>query len=66
MAGERRESRGYSSLNVYAVLEREDALIIDGRRVHLVDAVTPQPAPDARCPAEALAARQVRPVRGGG
>jgi endonuclease YncB( thermonuclease family) len=37
-----------------------DALIVDGRRVHLVDAVTPQPAPDARCPAEALAARQAR------
>lgn len=37
-----------------------DALIVDGRRVHLVDAVTPQPAPDAGCPAEALAARQAR------
>jgi len=35
-------------------------LIIDGRRVHMVDAVTPQPAPDAGCPAEALAARQAR------
>jgi hypothetical protein len=37
-----------------------DALVIDGRRVHLVDAVTPQPAPDASCAAEALAARQAR------
>ncbi len=37
-----------------------DALIVDGKRVHLVDAVTPQPAPDAGCPAEALAARQAR------
>jgi len=37
-----------------------DALIVDGRRVHMVDAVTPQPAPDAGCPAEALAARQAR------
>jgi endonuclease YncB( thermonuclease family) len=37
-----------------------DALIVDGRRVHLVDAVTPQPAPDARCAAEALASRQAR------
>jgi endonuclease YncB( thermonuclease family) len=37
-----------------------DALIIDGRRVHLVDAVTPQPAPDAGCAAEAAAARQAR------
>jgi endonuclease YncB( thermonuclease family) len=37
-----------------------DALVVDGRRVHLVGAVTPQPAPDAGCPAEALAARQAR------
>ena len=37
-----------------------DALIVDGRRVHMVDAITPQPAPDAGCPAEALAARQAR------
>jgi endonuclease YncB( thermonuclease family) len=37
-----------------------DALVIDGRRVHLVDALTPQGAPDAHCPAEALAARQAR------
>jgi endonuclease YncB( thermonuclease family) len=37
-----------------------DALVVDGRRVHLVDAITPQPAPDAGCPAEALAARQAR------
>ena len=37
-----------------------DALVVDGRRVHIVDAITPQPAPDAGCPAEALAARQAR------
>jgi endonuclease YncB( thermonuclease family) len=37
-----------------------DALIVDGRRIHLADAVTPQPAPRAGCPAEALAARQAR------
>jgi endonuclease YncB( thermonuclease family) len=37
-----------------------DALVVEGRRVHMVDAVTPQPAPDAACPAEALAARQAR------
>lgn len=37
-----------------------DALVVDGRRVHLIDAVTPQPAPDAGCPAEALAARAAR------
>jgi endonuclease YncB( thermonuclease family) len=37
-----------------------DALVVDGRRVHLVDAVTPQGAPDAHCAAEALAARQAR------
>ncbi|HEX4179527.1 MAG TPA: hypothetical protein VHY32_01925 [Caulobacteraceae bacterium] len=37
-----------------------DALVIDGRRVHLVDAITPQGAPDAHCAAEALAARQAR------
>jgi endonuclease YncB( thermonuclease family) len=37
-----------------------DALVVDGRRVHMVDAITPQPAPDAGCPAEALAARQAR------
>jgi hypothetical protein len=40
-----------------AVLQ-SDVLVIDGQAVHLVDAVTPQPSPDARCAAEALAARQ--------
>jgi endonuclease YncB( thermonuclease family) len=37
-----------------------DALIVDGRPIHLADAVTPQPAPKAGCPAEVLAARQAR------
>jgi len=37
-----------------------DAIVVDGRRIHLVDALTPQPAPDAGCAAEALAARQAR------
>ncbi|HEY3951037.1 nuclease [Phenylobacterium sp.] len=41
-----------------AVLQ-SDVLVIDGQAVHLADAVTPQPSPDAHCPAEALAARQV-------
>ena len=40
-----------------AVLQ-SDVLVIDGEAVHLADAVTPQPSPDARCAAEALAARQ--------
>jgi len=35
-----------------------DVLVIDGQAVRLADAVTPQPSPDARCAAEALAARQ--------
>jgi len=34
-----------------------DVLIVDGRHVRLADAVAPQPIPDARCWAEALAAR---------
>ncbi|HZZ68491.1 MAG TPA: hypothetical protein VFE18_09990 [Phenylobacterium sp.] len=37
---------------------QSDVLIVNGQAVHLADAVTPQPSPDARCPAEALAARQ--------
>jgi endonuclease YncB( thermonuclease family) len=40
-----------------AVLQ-SDVLVINGEAVHLADAVTPQPSPDARCTAEALAARQ--------
>jgi endonuclease YncB( thermonuclease family) len=44
------------SANV-AVLQ-SDVLVINGESIHLVDAVTPQPTPDARCAAEALAARQ--------
>lgn len=35
-----------------------DVLVVDGRHVRLADAVAPQPIPDARCWAEALAARQ--------
>jgi len=37
---------------------QSDVLVINGEAVHLADAVTPQPSPDARCAAEALAARQ--------
>jgi endonuclease YncB( thermonuclease family) len=37
-----------------------DAIVVDGRHVRLVDAVTPQPAPYAHCVAEAMAARQAR------
>ncbi|MBS0334303.1 MAG: nuclease [Proteobacteria bacterium] len=40
-----------------AVLQ-SDVLVVDGQAVRLADAVTPQPSPDARCTAEALAARQ--------
>jgi endonuclease YncB( thermonuclease family) len=35
-----------------------DVLVIDGRHVRLAGAATPQPIPDARCWAEALAAKQ--------
>jgi len=35
-----------------------DVLIINGAAVRLADAVAPQPSPDARCAAEASAARQ--------
>lgn len=34
-----------------------DVLVVDGRHVRLADAVAPQPIPDARCWAEALAAQ---------
>ncbi len=37
---------------------QSDVLVINGEAIHLADAVTPQPSPDARCAAEALAARQ--------
>ena len=40
-----------------AVLQ-SDVLVINGEAVRLADAVTPQASPDARCAAEALAARQ--------
>ncbi|THD64823.1 hypothetical protein [Phenylobacterium sp.] len=40
-----------------AVLQ-SDVLVVDGQAIHLADVVTPQPSPDARCAAEALAARQ--------
>ena len=40
-----------------AVLQ-SDVLVVNGEAVRLADAVTPQPSPDARCAAEALAARQ--------
>jgi endonuclease YncB( thermonuclease family) len=40
-----------------AVLQ-SDVLVINDEAVHLADAVTPQPSPEARCAAEALAARQ--------
>lgn len=35
-----------------------DVLVIDGRHVRLAGAAVPQPIPDARCWAEALAAKQ--------
>ena len=35
-----------------------DVFVIDGRHIRLADAATPQPIPDARCWAEALAAKQ--------
>jgi hypothetical protein len=34
-----------------------DVLVIDGRDIRLADAVAPQPIPDARCWAEALASK---------
>jgi endonuclease YncB( thermonuclease family) len=37
---------------------QSDVLVVNGQTVRLVDAVTPQPSPDAKCPAEALASRQ--------
>jgi endonuclease YncB( thermonuclease family) len=38
--------------------QQSDVLIVNGEAIRLADAVTPQPSPDARCAAEALAARQ--------
>jgi hypothetical protein len=35
-----------------------DVLVVDGRHIRLADAAAPQPIPDARCWAEALAAKQ--------
>ena len=35
-----------------------DVLVVDGRHIRLADAYAPQPIPDARCWAEALAAKQ--------
>ncbi|RAK59593.1 nuclease [Phenylobacterium hankyongense] len=37
-----------------------DALVVNGQHVRLSDAAAPQPVPEARCWAEALAARQAR------
>jgi endonuclease YncB( thermonuclease family) len=53
------EARAAEASSQVSVVQA-DALVVDGRHVHLIDAVTPQPAPDAGCPAEALAARQAR------
>ena len=39
-----------------------DVLVIDGQHVRLAGAITPQPVPDARCWAEALAAKQTTAV----
>ncbi len=47
------------SLSQVSVVQA-DSLVVDGRRLHMIDAVTPQPAPFAGCPAEALAAHQAR------
>lgn len=35
-----------------------DVLVVDGKHIRLAGAATPQPIPDARCWAEALAAKQ--------
>jgi endonuclease YncB( thermonuclease family) len=37
-----------------------DVLVVDGRHIRLADVVAPQPIPQARCWAEALAAKQAR------
>ncbi len=37
-----------------------DTLVVDGRHIRLANAAAPQPAPHARCAAEALGARQAR------
>jgi hypothetical protein len=39
-----------------------DVLVVDGRHIRLADAVAPQPVPDARCWAEALAAKQTTAI----
>jgi endonuclease YncB( thermonuclease family) len=39
-----------------------DVLIVDGKHIRLAGAITPQPIPDARCWAEALAAKQATAV----
>lgn len=39
-----------------------DVFVIDGKHVRLAGAVTPQPVPDARCWAEALAAKQATAI----
>jgi endonuclease YncB( thermonuclease family) len=54
------EPAGAATATTQISVVQGDALVVDGRRVHLVDAVTPQPAPDASCAAEAAAARQAR------
>ena len=54
------EPAGAATATTQVSVVQGDALVVDGRRVHLVDAVTPQPAPDAGCAAEAAAARQAR------
>jgi endonuclease YncB( thermonuclease family) len=37
-----------------------DVMVVDGQHIHLADTTAPQPTPDARCIAEAVAARQAR------
>lgn len=39
-----------------------DVLVVDGKHIRLAGAVVPQPIPDARCWAEALAAKQATAV----
>jgi endonuclease YncB( thermonuclease family) len=51
------EARPTGPTATIAVMQ-SDVLVIDGQAVRLADAVTPLPSPDARCAAEALAARQ--------
>ncbi len=42
------------------IVLQADVIVVDGRHLRLVGAVTPQPAPRAHCAAEAVAARQAR------